>query len=118
MIEGPYLLGIDFGTGGVRVGIFDPIFVTSMGGRNVRVGRLVGSGLRFSEAREQMPGVTLEGAAIEVIGGALPKLAGRGIVEKGDFPLIRHLHSVVALDQPLDMPWGTFFGGEPGDGKG
>ena len=55
MIEGPYLLGIDFGTGGVRVGIFDPIFVTSMGGRNVRVGRLVGSGLRFSEAREQMP---------------------------------------------------------------
>ena len=59
------------------------MFVTSMGGRNVKVGRLVGSGLRFSEAREQMPGVTLEGAAaIEVIGGALPKLTGRGIVER------------------------------------
>jgi len=24
MAEGPYLLGIDFGTGGARVGIFDP----------------------------------------------------------------------------------------------
>src|SRR5829696_2863009 len=24
MTDGPYLLGIDFGTGGVRVGIFDP----------------------------------------------------------------------------------------------
>ena len=24
MSEGPYLLGIDFGTGGARVGIFDP----------------------------------------------------------------------------------------------
>jgi glycerol-3-phosphate dehydrogenase (NAD(P)+) len=97
------------------------MFVTSMGGRNVKVGRLVGSGLRFSEARGRMPGVTLEGAAaIEVIGGALPKLAGRGIVGSEDFPLMRHLHSVVALDEPLDMPWSTFFGGEPENraGKG
>ena len=95
------------------------MFVTSMGGRNVRVGRLVGTGLRFSEAREQMPGVTLEGAAaIEVIGGALPKLAERGIVGRGDFPLMRHLYSVVALDEPLDMPWSTFFGGEDRSGEG
>src|SRR5215217_7831752 len=79
------------------------MFVTSMGGRNVKVGRLVGSGLRFSEAREKMPGVTLEGAAaIEVIGGALPKLTERGIIGPEDFPLMRHLHSVVALDEPLD----------------
>src|SRR5215203_3591833 len=90
------------------------MFVTSMGGRNVKVGRLVGSGLRFSEAREKMPGVTLEGAAaIEVIGGALPKLADRGLVQQGDFPLMRHLYSVVGLNEPLDMPWSTFFGGEP-----
>jgi glycerol-3-phosphate dehydrogenase (NAD(P)+) len=89
------------------------MFVTSMGGRNVKVGRLVGSGLRFSEAREKMPGVTLEGAAaIEVIGGALPKLADRGLVQQGDFPLMRHLYAVVALDEPLDMPWDTFFGDE------
>src|SRR5919107_1264773 len=90
------------------------MFVTSMGGRNVKVGRLVGSGLRFSEARGRMPGVTLEGAAaIEVIGGALPKLTERGIIEQEDFPLMRHLHSVVGLDEPLNMPWHTFFGGEP-----
>jgi glycerol-3-phosphate dehydrogenase (NAD(P)+) len=89
------------------------MFVTSMGGRNVKVGRLVGSGLRFSEARERMLGVTLEGAAaIEVIGGALPKLTERGIIEPEEFPLMRHLHAVVGLDEPLDMPWNTFFGGE------
>jgi glycerol-3-phosphate dehydrogenase (NAD(P)+) len=89
------------------------MFVTSMGGRNVKVGRLVGTGLRFSEAREKMPGVTLEGAAaIEVIGGALPRLTERGLVGGSDFPLMRHLYSVVALDEPLEMPWGTFFGGE------
>lgn len=89
------------------------MFVTSMAGRNVKVGRLVGGGLRFSEARERMPGVTLEGAAaIEVIGGALPKLTERGVIVPEDFPLMRHLHAVVALDMPLDMPWHTFFGGE------
>ncbi len=89
------------------------MFVTSMGGRNVKVGRLIGSGLRFSEARERMPGVTLEGAAaIEVIGGALPKLTERGIIGAEDFPLMRHLHSVVGADEPLNMPWHTFFGGE------
>ena len=63
------------------------MFVTSMGGRNVKVGRLVGSGLRFSEARGRMPGVTLEGAAaIEVIGGALPKLTERGIIGARGLP--------------------------------
>ena len=90
-----------------------PTSGTSTGGRNVKVGRLVGSGLRFSEARERMPDVTLEGAAaVEVIGGALPKLTQRGVVESEDFPLMRHLHAVVALDEPLNMPWETFFGGE------
>jgi glycerol-3-phosphate dehydrogenase (NAD(P)+) len=90
------------------------MFVTTMGGRDViDIGRLVGSGLRFSEGREKM-----QEGAIEVIGGALPRLTEHGIVEEGDFPLMRHLHSVVALDEPLDMPWGTFFGGEPKNGAG
>ena len=89
------------------------MYVTSAGGRNVRVGRLVGTGLLFSEARAKMEGVTLEGAAaIEVIGGALPLLADRGVLDLDDFPLMTHLHAVVAEDQPLDMPWKKFFGGE------
>lgn len=89
------------------------MYVTSTGGRNVRVGRLVGTGLRFSEARERMGGITLEGAAaIEVIGGALPGLTERGIIGESDFPLMLHLHEVVTRDQPLQMPWHTFFGGE------
>ncbi|MDP9439221.1 MAG: glycerol-3-phosphate dehydrogenase, partial [Actinomycetota bacterium] len=91
------------------------MFVTTMGGRNVKAGRFVGAGVLFSEVREEkMKGVTLEGiAAIEVIGGALPKLTERGIVGPDDFPLMRHLYAVVANDEPLNMPWHTFFGGEP-----
>ncbi|HZD02755.1 MAG TPA: glycerol-3-phosphate dehydrogenase [Actinomycetes bacterium] len=89
------------------------MFVTSTGGRNVRVGRLVGGGLRFSDARARMGDITLEGAAaIQVIGGALPKLAARGLIGPEDFPLMRHLHAVVAQDQPLRMPWSAFLGGE------
>lgn len=92
------------------------MFVTSMGGRNVKAGRFVGAGVPFSEVRnERMKGVTLEGvAAIEVIGGALQWLTERGLVGESDFPLMRHLHAVVALDEPLDMPWSAFFGGEGG----
>jgi glycerol-3-phosphate dehydrogenase (NAD(P)+) len=43
-----------------------------------------------------MPGRTLEGAAaIQVIGPALPKLAGRGLIGADDFPLMRQLYDVV-----------------------
>ena len=89
------------------------LFVTSTGGRTVRVGRLVGGGLRFSDARARMGDITLEGpAAIQVIGGALPKLTDRGIIGPDDFPLMRQLHAVIAQDQPLRMPWSAFFRGE------
>lgn len=86
-------------------------FVTSMGGRNVKCGRLVGAGLTFSEARAQMPGVTLEGAAaIGVIGKAVLRLTERGVVAPTSFPLLRHLYEVVGLDQAVNVPWDSFFG--------
>jgi len=100
MAEGPYLLGIDLeGT---------PIVFSERGFtlKHPRPG--------WAEQDPDAWWSSLEGAAaIEVIDGALPKLAGRGIIELEDFPLMRHLHFVVGLDEPLNMPWSTFFGGEP-----
>jgi glycerol-3-phosphate dehydrogenase (NAD(P)+) len=91
------------------------LFVTSTGGRNIRVGRLLGGGLRFHEARARMGDITLEGAAaIQVIGGALPKLTARGVIGPEDFPLLRGLYSVVGEERPLGIPWSAFFGGEAG----
>jgi glycerol-3-phosphate dehydrogenase (NAD(P)+) len=91
------------------------LFVTATGGRNIRVGRLLGAGLRFHEARARMGDVTLEGAAaIQVIGGALPKLTARGVIAPEDFPLLRGLHAVVGKERPPDIPWSAFFGGETG----
>jgi glycerol-3-phosphate dehydrogenase (NAD(P)+) len=91
------------------------MFVTAMGGRNIRVGRLLGAGLRFGEARARLGDITLEGAAaIQVIGGALPKLTARGVIAPEDFPLLRGLHDVVGRERPLGIPWSAFFGGETG----
>ncbi|WP_182353278.1 NAD(P)H-dependent glycerol-3-phosphate dehydrogenase [Flaviflexus huanghaiensis] len=87
------------------------MFVTSMGGRNVKAGTLVGQGVPFSEVRDQhMKGVTLEGvAAIKVIGKALGPLTERGVVKPEEYPLCRFLYSVVVEDAPLEIPWDTFF---------
>lgn len=89
------------------------MYVTSAGGRNVRVGRLLGTGMGFTEAREQLGNPTLEGAAaIGVVGAALERLTERGVVDAEDFPLVRHLYEVVELGRPLDIPWSSFYGGE------
>ncbi|GAB2474284.1 2-dehydropantoate 2-reductase N-terminal domain-containing protein [Luteococcus sediminum] len=86
-------------------------FVTSMGGRNVKVGTLVGQGMTFSQAKAKMPGVTLEGATcIVVVGQALKALTERGVVPAEQFPLLRHLYEVVGEDQAVDVPWKKFFG--------
>ena len=43
------------------------------------------------------------------------RLTERGIVPPERFPLLRHLYEVVGLDQPVAVPWDSFFGG---DGSG
>ncbi len=91
------------------------LYVTSTGGRNVRVGHLLGRGLSFTEAATRLGNPTLEGAAaITVFGEALGPLTERGLVGEDEFPLMRHLYEVVGLERPVNMPWHRFLGGEPG----
>ena len=86
------------------------LYVTSAGGRNLRLGRLLGSGLTFEQAREAMAGMTLEGAeAIRVVGSALPRLAGRGKVEISRFPLLQHLYGIITEGKARPVPWERFF---------
>jgi glycerol-3-phosphate dehydrogenase (NAD(P)+) len=90
------------------------LYVTSTGGRNVRVGHLLGTGLRFTDAAARLGNPTLEGAAaIKVFGAALEKLTRRGVVTEDEFPLMRHLYEVIARERPLAVPWERFFGGAP-----
>lgn len=91
------------------------MYVTSTGGRNVRVGKLLGGGMPFDKASAELGNPTLEGAAaIREIGEALPKLTNRGLVGPEEFPLLRRLYEVTALERPVEMPWGSFFGGDFG----
>jgi glycerol-3-phosphate dehydrogenase (NAD(P)+) len=95
------------------------MYVTSAGGRNVRVGRLIGTGLTYSAAHERLGRhITLEGAAaIRVIGAAVLKLTERGVIAPTDFPLMRALYEVIGRDQLLEIPWSSMFGGEPAAGQ-
>lgn len=87
------------------------MYVTSMGGRNVRAATYVGAGMPFSEVvNGPMKGITLEGvAAIRVVGKALEALTARGVLNPTDFPLCRHLYNVVEHDGPFEMPWDRFY---------
>ncbi|NLE44344.1 MAG: glycerol-3-phosphate dehydrogenase [Chloroflexi bacterium] len=86
------------------------LYVTAQGGRTVRLGRLLGLGHSFAEAREMMAGETLEAAEIvRVLGEAFPKLTARGVIQPDDFPLLRALANVVLHGQPIDIPFDRFF---------
>jgi glycerol-3-phosphate dehydrogenase (NAD(P)+) len=85
-------------------------YVTCAGGRTVRLGRLMGLGHTFTEAREIMAELTLEAAMIiSVMGEAIPKLTTRGILAPDDLPLLRALADFVVHDRPIDLPLDAFF---------
>ena len=63
------------------------LFVTVFGGRTPRLGRLIGLGMSYSQARAQLAGETLE--CVEIItcaARALAKLEQRGTIDSRRFP--------------------------------
>lgn len=80
------------------------LYVTCQGGRNVRLGRLLGLGHSCAEAQQIVAGKTLEGAEIvRVMGSALAKLEERGLVLPAEFPLMRALIQIIANGEPVDL---------------
>jgi glycerol-3-phosphate dehydrogenase (NAD(P)+) len=88
------------------------LYVTVFGGRTVRMGRLLGTGLPYPEARQIMAGETLESVEIITrVGRALPQLERRGLVHADQFPLMRHLYRIIQEGEEVHIPWETFFQG-------
>jgi glycerol-3-phosphate dehydrogenase (NAD(P)+) len=86
------------------------LYVTVFGGRTVRLGKLLGKGMPFSEAREVLAGVTLESVEITTrVARALPKLEERGVAKALEFPLLLHLDQILNHAAPVDIPWDAFF---------
>jgi glycerol-3-phosphate dehydrogenase (NAD(P)+) len=103
-------------TGGTRAfahglpGAGDLYVTCTGGGRSVRLGRLLGLGHTYAEAREIMAGETLEAAeCVKVMDTALPKLTARGILDPEDLPLMRALVDTVVYGRSIDLPLNAFF---------
>jgi glycerol-3-phosphate dehydrogenase (NAD(P)+) len=87
------------------------LYVTVYGGRTLKLGRLLGQGISFTEAKEKMAGITLESVeTITHVANAIKPLEARGLIKADELPLIQFIHDVIQLNRPVDFPWESFFG--------
>ena len=89
------------------------LYVTSMGGRNSRMGRHLGMGMSYSDAkRTHMPDDTIEGAELALaMGPTVERMVAAGILDGAAIPLMRTMIQIVCNDAPVDIPWDDFFAG-------
>ena len=86
------------------------LYVTTQGGRNSRMGRLLGMGMSYSEAVEEMPGETIEGVdAVVAIMPAVEAMIADGRLEANALPLLRELHRIVTRNASIDFDFNSFF---------
>lgn len=85
------------------------LYVTVFGGRTRKIGTLLGRGLSFKEAMEELQGVTLESIVIATrTARAVRKLAERGVVSLADYPLLMHVDAIINEGASVDIPWKEF----------
>ena len=103
------LLGGDVANVAWLPGVGDQ-YVTCVGGRTIRMGRLLGAGLTYTEAVLQMAGETLEGVYIvKQMAQALPEWERQGKIERHELPLLRMLIRVVTEDVKVEVPFDRLF---------
>ena len=86
-------------------------YVTCAGGRNMRFGRLLGSGRSLAQALDEMQGITIESLSIiAAMARALPRLAARGVIDRTRVPLLDHLICTVEDGRAEPFPLDAFFG--------
>ncbi len=86
------------------------LYVTTQGGRNSRMGRLLGLGLPYSEAVEEMPGETVEGVdAVVAMMPAVQQMEAAGKLDAKALPLLHALHEIVTRNQAATFDFNRFF---------
>ena len=87
------------------------LFVTVQAGRNSRMGRLLGAGMRYRQAKaERMPDDTVEGAELALsVGPTLERLMADGRLEKKHLPLTCAIIDAVARDHEFRIDWPGFY---------
>lgn len=86
------------------------LYVTAQGGRNSRMGRLLGLGMPYSEAVEEMPGETIEGVdAVVAIMPAIQHMIAQGRINADALPLLRTLYEIVTRNREVAFDFNRFF---------
>ncbi len=85
------------------------LYVTVFGGRTRKIGTLLGRGLSFDQAMEQLQGVTLESIVIATrTARAVKRLAELGKVDVNKFPLLMHVDEIINQGKEVNIPWKKF----------
>jgi glycerol-3-phosphate dehydrogenase (NAD(P)+) len=87
------------------------LYVTSMGGRNGRMGRWLGLGHYYIDAKKKyMATETIEGAELALaIGPTVEAMIEAGKLDGRRLPLLRAMIQVVCNDATARIPWDDFF---------
>ncbi len=87
------------------------LYVTCQAGRNSRMGRLLGTGLRYTEARDNyMAGETIEGADLALtIGTTIEHLLQQSQLTPEALPLTRTIIQAICHNVPMQIPWTMFY---------
>jgi glycerol-3-phosphate dehydrogenase (NAD(P)+) len=87
------------------------LYVTTQGGRNSRMGRLLGMGMRYADAVEEMPNETIEGVdATIAIAPSVERMIANGQLPQDAMPLLRRLYKILTQNEPVDFDFNRFFG--------
>lgn len=81
------------------------LYVTVFGGRTRKIGTYLGRGMTFTQAREELKGVTLESVAIAQV--VIDALKQRG-EDLSKFPLLCHIYDMITKNITVDVPWKNF----------
>jgi len=85
------------------------LYVTVFGGRTRKIGTLLGRGLSFEDAMQELSGVTLESIVISTrTARAVRRLIEKGVVRAEDFPLLLHIDDLINGGAEVDIPWSAF----------
>ncbi len=87
------------------------LYVTCQAGRNGRMGKLLGSGVLYREAKARhMPDDTVEGAELALtIGETVKQLIRNGHIDSRAIPLAVAIIAAVCENRPLEIPWEAFY---------
>jgi len=86
------------------------LYVTTQGGRNSRMGRLLGMGKAYSDAVEEMPGETIEGVdCVLAVMPAIEHMIAQGTIAADALPLLRELHRILTRNAQVAFDFNSFF---------